>query len=182
MTGAFDKLNSSGPEYNLGRPIGSFIEIVIGILKDPNGFFSRLNPLGPYREPTLFTLGSYVTATIGISISVGSPVGLALLPMLIFSWLIFIGLVHLVAVKVLGGQAGYRASYRVAAYCNFTYLIAYIPYFGLGAQIFGLYLMAQGLAAVHKFSLAKALTAVGIVFAGQLLLFFSLTGVPSFGF
>lgn len=175
MPATIQQPNQGGPEYNLGRPIGSYIEISLGILKDPKGFFNQLNPAGTYKEPTLFTLGSYLVATLGMSSSLGIPLALSLLPMITISWLIFVSLVHLAATKLLGGQAGYRATYRVAAYCNFTYIIAFIPYFGLGAQIFGLYLMAHGLAIVHKLSLIKALVALGVVFAGQLLLFLVLT-------
>lgn len=175
------KERSDGPDYDLSRPLVSYLDIAIGILKDPKAFFSRLDPNGGLKEPTLYTLASYLAATIGMSVSIGSAIGLSLLPMITISWFIFISLVHLATTKLLGGQGSFRATYRVAAYCNFTYLISFIPYLGLGAQIFGLWLVAHGLAEVHRMSLIRALAALGVVFAGQLLLFFALTQGSAFG-
>ncbi len=157
-------------EYNLSRPVGSFIELSIALVKDPRRFFAAMPLDAGYTAPALFVLISFLVPIVLMTVRGAGPIGLLLFLAMVVSWPIFVGLIHLVAVKVVKGQGSFQATFRASAYPNFVFLFVVIPFLGTLAQIFGLYLTAHGLAAVHKISLGKAILALAVVVGGQLLL------------
>lgn|GEM_PF-6573541 len=156
-------------EFIPARPVISYVWIVYKVLADPRAFFQAMPRESYYFAPAMFTVISFLIPALALVV-MGKGTVLALLYFLnLVSWLMTAGLIHLVATRMVGGRGGFPSTFRAMAYTSFIYLVSPVPYLSLASQIFGLYLLAQGLSAVHGISKGRAATAMIIVLGGLLL-------------
>ena len=150
-------------DFDPASPIKSYLYIVYLLFVYPQTFFRAMSVDGGYKQPWLFALFSVLISWVGVIIFYRSTFLTALYPLALLGILVFAGLVHFSATRLVGGKGAFQATFRVVAYTSFTIVFGPIPYLGLAAHIFGLYLIAHGLAAVHGMNLIRGGLAVLII-------------------
>ena len=150
-------------DFDLGRPIKSYLSIVYLMIADPKTFFRFMSVDGGFRPPWMFAVFSVLIPWLGVVVFYQSVYMWLFLPMALLVFLVMAGLVHLSATALMGGRGAFQATFRVAAFTSFTMIPGPIAYLGLAAHLFGLYLTAYGLAAVHRMSLLRGALAILII-------------------
>ena len=163
-------------DFDPGRPFHSYLAIVYMLVADPRAFFWAMSVDGGYKQPWLFAVLSVLIPWLGVVIFYQSSILWALYPMALLGIFIFAGMIHFSSTKLMGGRASFQATFRVVAYTSFTIILGPIPYLGLAAHIFGLYLTAHGVAAVHRLSLLRGAAAVIIIEGALRLLQYQMMG------
>ena len=146
---------TSGADYDLSNPVESFADVVRRVVLQPVGFFAGLPRRGSLLNPLLFALicteiaailggilslagvgGAFVTGygfqvpeNQGLGEFIGSvvfaPIGGAI------GVFVVAGIAHLLVRLVVGANnAGFLATFRVAAYTSVTSLVSWIPFIG----------------------------------------------------
>lgn len=170
---------SSGGDYNLSNPIGSFTDVVRRVVTRPAEFFSGIPRRGNYLAPLVFALICIEISTIlggllrlawqtetmggvrfqGIAYGFGdyiadvilTPIGAAI------GLFIFAGIAHLLVMLFVGGSnSGYESTFRVVAYVSVTSLVNWIPLIGGLLALYGLYLAVVGLREIHSTTTGRA--------------------------
>jgi hypothetical protein len=144
-----DTIRGGASEWDVSRPLSSYVRTLAMLLVHPVRFFELLPRLPDMRAPALFLIFSGLPAAILWLLFWGLyPALVAVVLPLPLSFLLA-GLYHL---GVLGGRHGYVATWRVLAYPLGFYLpFAAVPVLGpLGAAYSGLVLMGLGLADVQE--------------------------------
>jgi len=77
----------------------------------------------------------------------------------------------LVAQHLFSGRAGFEATFRVVAYAAAPTVLAWLPWIGVLAVVYGVYLTVVGLERVHGFDTTRAVLTVGIGLAVMWLVF-----------
>jgi hypothetical protein len=181
-------------EFNLQDPVQSFIATVQAVVLRPVDFFRGILRQGDFLNPLIFALicalvSAILGGIIGFLFSIGATdqgvIGA-------FAWFIFAiirgiisvaiglfilaGIWHLlVMLFVRPNNAGYEATFRVAAYSTVVYLVSWIPVIGWILSLYGIYLGIVGIREVHGTTTGKAALVVLIpivVIGGLLLLIF----------
>jgi hypothetical protein len=190
---------SSGEEFNLSDPVGSFIRTVQGVLLNPVSFFRGIAKQGDFVNPAIFALiCALISALLGGIISLalsplfagpgdtagetlaGGVVGFVLTVILspiytAVGLLIGAGIYHLlVLLLVRPGNAGFEATFRVVCYVAAIQLISWIPIVNILAAIYGIVLSVFGIREVHSTTTGRAVAIVLIPVAVVLLLVFLL--------
>lgn len=175
-----------GTEFTLSDPVDSFVSAVRNVLLNPRNFFQGIDRQGNFVEPLVFALicsaiGGILSGIIGFLVTlVGEGIGAAFLALIgsIFLTPIFAaiglfvgaGIWHvLVMLLVRPSNAGFEATFRVAAYISVIQLITWIaaiPIVGsiiaLLAVIYGLYIAYFGIQEVHSTTRQRAAAVVAI--------------------
>ena len=203
---------TSGADYDLSNPVESFADVVRRIVLQPVGFFAGLPQRGSLLNPLVFALicteiaailggilslagagGAFVTGygfqvpeNQGFGEFIGSvifaPIGGTI------GVFVVAGIAHLLLRLVVGAtNAGFGATFRVAAYTSVTSLVSWIPFVGGLLALYGIYLAVVGIREMHSTTTGKALVVVvlpvivivvlallGLLVAGAI--FFSRTG------
>jgi hypothetical protein len=168
------------------QPVGDFFATAQQVAFQPREFFARLPRRGDYAGPLLFSLICVEVSTFfgGLLTLAGVPwrYGPAWQPAtgtvggwiaaLIFAPLgaiiglfILAGVTHLLVLLVLGaGNAGFEATFRVAAYTGVTNLVSWIPIAGPLAGLYGIALAIVGIRELHGTTTGKAATVVLLPF------------------
>jgi hypothetical protein len=176
---------TSGGDYDLSNPVESFADVVRRVVLQPVGFFAGLPRRGSLLNPLVFALicteiaailggilslagvgGAFVTG-YGFQVPenqsfgefVGSvvfaPVGSAI------GVFVVAGIAHLLVRLVVGANnAGFGATFRVAAYTSVTSLVSWIPFVGGLLALYGIYLGVVGIREMHDTTTRKALVVV----------------------
>src|SRR4028118_524905 len=165
---------TSGGDYDLSNPVESFADLVRRVVLQPVGFFAGLPRRGSLLNPLVFALicteiaaivggilslagvgGAFVTGygfqvpeNQGLGEFIGSvvfaPLGSAI------GVFVVAGLAHPRARLVVGAtDAGFGATFRVAAYTSVTSLVSWIPFIGGLLALYGIYLSAVGIRGGH---------------------------------
>jgi hypothetical protein len=176
---------TSGADYDLSNPVESFADVVRRVVLQPVGFFAGLPRRGSLLNPLVFALicteiaaivggilslagigGAFVTGygfqvpeNQGLGEFIGSvvfaPVGSAI------GVFVVAGIAHLVVRLVVGAtNAGFGATFRVAAYTSVTSLVSWIPFVGGLLALYGIYLSVVGIREMHHTTTGKALVVV----------------------
>jgi hypothetical protein len=176
---------TSGADYDLSNPLESFADVVRRVVLQPVGFFAGLPRRGSLLNPLVFALicteiaaivggilslagvgGAFVTGygfqapeNQGLGEFVGSvvfaPIGGAI------GVFVVAGIAHLLVRLVVGANnAGFGATFRVAAYTSVTSLVSWIPFVGGLLALYGIYLSVVGIREVHNTTTGKALVVV----------------------
>lgn len=176
---------SSGEEFNLSDPVGSFIRTVRGVLLNPVSFFRGIAKQGDFVNPAIFALiCALISAFLGGIISLvlsplfagpgdtagetlaGGVVGFVLTVILspiytAVGLLIGAGIYHLLVLfLVRPGNAGFEATFRVVCYVAAIQLISWIPIVNIVAAIYGVVLSVFGIREVHATSTGRAVAIV----------------------
>ena len=176
---------TSGADYDLSNPVESFADVVRRVVLQPVGFFAGLPRRGSLLNPLVFALicteiaaivggilslagvgGAFVTVygfqvpeNQGLGEFIGSvvfaPVGSAI------GVFVVAGIAHLLVRLVVGPtNAGFGATFRVAAYTSVTSLVSWIPFVGGLLALYGIYLAVVGIREMHNTTTGKALVVV----------------------
>ena len=172
---------SSGGEFNLQDPVGSFIRTVQNVVINPVGFFRGIPKQGNFVSPLVFALicavisgilGGIINFLIGLAFSSGNqgvtgaflsligniiltPIGVAI------GLFIGAGIYHLlVLLLVKPSNAGFEATFRVVAYASVIQLVSWIPIVGIVAGIYGIVLSVFGIREVHNTTTGRAAAVV----------------------
>jgi len=176
---------TSGADYDLSNPVESFADVVRRVVLRPVGFFAGLPRRGSLLNPLVFALicteiaaivggilslagvgGAFVTGygfqvpeNQGLGEFIGSvvfaPVGSAI------GVFVVAGIAHLLVRLVVGANnAGFGATFRVAAYTSVTSLVSWIPFVGGLLALYGIYLSVVGIREMHNTTTGKALVVV----------------------
>ena len=176
---------TSGADYDLSNPVESFADVVRRVVLQPVGFFAGLPRRGSLLNPLVFALicteiaaivggilslagvgGAFVTGygfqvpeNQGLGEFIGSvvfaPVGSAI------GVFVVAGIAHLLVRLVVGAtNAGFGATFRVAAYTSVTSLVSWIPFVGGLLALYGIYLSVVGIREMHHTTTGKALVVV----------------------
>ncbi|MGN6362857.1 MAG: YIP1 family protein [Thermomicrobiales bacterium] len=168
------------------QPVQGFLATAQQVAFQPREFFARLSRRGDYAGPLLFyivcievsaffggllratsvpwqygpvwqqtpgTVAGWIAALIAAPI--GGTIGLVILS----------GVVHLLVLLVIGpGNAGFEATFRVAAYTGVTNLVTWIPVVGPRVGLYGIYLAIVGIRQLHGTTTGKAAAVVLLPF------------------
>jgi hypothetical protein len=176
---------TSGADYDLSNPLESFADVVRRVVLQPVGFFAGLPRRGSLLNPLVFALicteiaaivggilslagvgGAFVTGygfqapeNQGLGEFIGSvvfaPIGGAI------GVFVVAGIAHLLVRLVVGANnAGFGATFRVAAYTSVTSLVSWIPFVGGLLALYGIYLSVVGIREMHNTTTGKALVVV----------------------
>jgi hypothetical protein len=176
---------TSGADYDLSNPVESFADVVRRVVLQPVGFFAGLPRRGSLLNPLVFALicteiaailggilslagvgGAFVTGygfqvpqNQGLGEFIGSvvlaPIGGAI------GVFVVAGIAHLLVRLVVGvTNAGFGATFRVAAYTSVTSLVSWIPFIGGLLALYGIYLAVVGIREMHSTTTGKALVVV----------------------
>ena len=176
---------TSGADYDLSNPLESFADVVRRVVLQPVGFFAGLPRRGSLLNPLVFALicteiaailggilslagagGAFVTGygfqvpenqALGefIGSVVFAPIGGAI------GVFVVAGIAHLLVRLVVGAtNAGFGATFRVAAYTSVTSLVSWIPFVGGLLALYGIYLSVVGIREMHNTTTGKALVVV----------------------
>ena len=176
---------TSGGDYDLSNPVESFADLVRRVVLQPVGFFAGLPRRGSLLNPLVFALicteiaailggilslagvgGAFVTGygfqvpeNQGLGEFIGSvvfaPIGSAI------GVFVVAGVAHLLVRLVVGANnAGFGATFRVAAYTSVTSLVSWIPFVGGLLALYGIYLAVVGIREMHDTTTRNALVVV----------------------
>jgi hypothetical protein len=146
--------------------LGGFLETAKGVLSRPKAFFSTMPVEGGFAAPHLFFLlctAVFILASIGMNLGdVGELDPRLLILVFLAPLLPFVdaALLHLIAARLLGGRGSYEATFRVVCYASAVNLFTWVPFLGLLAQFYEIYVAALGLSVVHRIGIGRAYVAV----------------------
>jgi len=184
----------TGGEFTLSDPVGSFVRTVRNVLLNPVGFFRGIARRGDLVGPLVFAvicalisgvlsgILGFLFALIGGDVGTGFVTligGIILTPIFaVIGLFIGAGIYHLlVLLLVRPSNAGFEATFRVAAYVSVIQLVTWlsaIPILGLlvslAALVYGIYLSVVGIREVHATTTGRAAAVVLIPTAVLVLL------------
>jgi hypothetical protein len=150
--------------------LDDLIPIARAVVTSPVTFFSALPRQGNYASPLVFALicaevsalcGGILRVAGGESVGrfigalIATPIGAAI------GLFIIAAIAHLLVTMVAGSpNAGYEATFRVAAYGSVTSLASWIPVVGPLISLYGLYLAVVGIREMHHTTTGQALLVV----------------------
>ncbi|RLG15827.1 MAG: hypothetical protein DRN71_00390 [Candidatus Nanohalarchaeota archaeon] len=179
-----------------------FLNKIKLIILNPKKFFSIMPKTGGYKEPLIF----YMIMT-AIMVLVFTPTDLSsinllisliaiLSTLIICTPILFVSALILhIFLKILGAQGKYESTVRVMAYSSAASIFAWIPYAGILAILYQIYISVIGYKAVHNISalkiiigfiliilliiviLAIIITLIGMAFMGIILAFIEQSGL-----
>jgi hypothetical protein len=176
---------TSGGDYDLSNPVESFADVVRRVVLQPVRFFAGLPRRGSLLNPLVFALicteiaailggilslagagGAFVTG-YGFQVpenqDFGEFIGSLVLAPIGGAIGVFVvaGIAHLLVRLVVGANnAGFGATFRVAAYTSVTSLVSWIPFVGGLLALYGVYLAVVGIREMHNTTTGKALVVV----------------------
>ncbi len=190
---------TSGGDYDLSNPVGSFVDVVRRVVLQPVRFFAKLPPSGSLLNPLVFAvICTAIAAILGGILSLAGVggafvgeeelraserygleefVGSVLLAFIggVIGVFVVGGIAHLLVWLVVGAtNAGFGATFRVASYASVTSLVSWIPVIGGLLGLYGIYLAIVGIREMHGTSTGKAL--VVILFPVLVILVLALLG------
>jgi hypothetical protein len=175
--------SSSGGDYDLSNPVGSFADVVRRVVLQPRDFFAGLPRQGSLVAPLVFALVcieisvllvgllTFLDVPGGATSLVGTRGdqgflaflgGLVIAPIAGAVGVFLTALVtHLLVALVVGsGHAGFGATFRVVAYSSVTSLAGWVPFIGWIFSLYRLYLATVGIREMHATTTGKALLVV----------------------
>jgi hypothetical protein len=177
------RTTTSGGDYDLSDPVGSFVDVVRRVVLQPSAFFARLPRQGSLLSPLVFALVcteisvllvgllTFLDVPGGITWLFGARGnqgflaflgGLVIAPIAAAVGLFLTALVtHLLVILVVGsGHSGFGATFRIVAYSSVTSLVSWIPFVGWLFSLYRLYLATVGIREMHATTTGKALLIV----------------------
>ncbi len=159
----------AGSEFRYTDPVQTFISTVQGVALRPVTFFRGILRQGDFINPLIFAIicfevftilsGLLSLAGIGQQQGFGGFIISLILAPIIAAVVLFIGagIWHLlVMLFVKPTNAGYEATFRVAAYSTVVYLVSWIPILGWLLSLYGIYLGIVGVREVHGTTTGRA--------------------------
>ena len=142
------------------------------VMTDPRGFFADMPEVGGLQAPLAFLGVSAVINAAGHLVfgwGLGGFVRIVLFQVL--GAFVSAALFVLIAQHLFSGRAGFEATFRVVAYAAAPTVLAWLPWIGVLAVVYGVYLTVVGLERVHGLDTTRAVLTVGIGLAVMWLVF-----------
>jgi hypothetical protein len=178
-------MGSGGGDFNLSDPVQSFIRTAREVILNPVGFFRSVPRQGSLVPPLAFALICSVIAGVlsgilgfliaviagnGIGSAVGGLFGTIILTPIATAIGLFIGsgIYHLLVILLVKpSNAGFQATFRVAAYASVLQLLSWlgaIPILGLlvllAVTVYNVILTVIGIREVHSTTTGRAAAVV----------------------
>jgi hypothetical protein len=155
-----------GRDFDPSRAMDSFVPTARAVAFQPKAFFAALPRQGNYVGPIVFAIiCAEVAAILGglLGLLSGHTIG-ALISAIVYAAIgttiglfIVAAIAHLLVTLVIGSlNAGFEATFRVAAYSFVTALVRWIPIVGALIALYGVYLAIVGIREVHQTTTEKA--------------------------
>ena len=196
------RTTTSGGDYDLSDPVGSFVDVVRRVVLQPTAFFAGLPRQGSLLSPLVFALICIEVSAVlvGLFTFLGVPGGLTWLfgvrddqgflaflgglviaPIAGTVGLLLTALVtHLLVILVVGsGHSGFGATFRIISYSSVTSLLGWIPFIGWIFSLYRLYLATVGIREMHSTTTGRALVVVLLPAVLILLLVLVLVGASA---
>src|ERR687894_963884 len=177
------RTTTSGGDYDLLDPVGSFVDVLRRLVLQPTAFFAGLPRKGSLLGPPIFALICIEVSVVlvGLLTFLGVPGGvtwlfgarqdqgfleflggLVIAPIAGAVGLFLAALVtHVLVIVVVGsGHSGFGATFRVVCYSSVTSLLGWLPFIGWIFSVYRLYLATVGIREMHSTSTGKALVVV----------------------
>ena len=177
------RTTTSGGDYDLSDPLNSFVDVVRGVVFQPQAFFTGLPRQGSLLSPLVFALVcteisvllvgllTFLDVPGGITWLFGARGnqgflaflgGLVIAPIAAAVGVFLTALVtHLLVILVVGsGHSGFGATFRIVSYSSVTSLVGWIPFIGWIFSLYRLYLATVGIREMHATTTGKALLVV----------------------
>lgn len=143
----------------------SFITTAKAIIIKPQHFFQNIPTEQPIRNPFLFLLVcSFLSSLFIANVSQGDFLWFS---ELFFSKIVaaFIGsfILHILLTKLFRSSMLFAATFRIMAYTSIMDIFFWIPFLGIVANFYSLYLMLIGIQNVHKLSQRQAVSAIMLI-------------------
>jgi hypothetical protein len=174
---------TSGGDYDLSDPVGSFVDVVRRVVVQPAAFFAELPRQGSLLNPLVFALicTEISVILVGLLTFVDVPGGalwlfgtegdqgflafvggLVIAPVAAAVGVFLTALVtHLLVVLVVGsGHSGFGATFRIVSYSSVTGLVGWVPFIGWIFSLYRLYLATVGIREMHGTTTGRALLVV----------------------
>ena len=174
---------TSGGDYDLSDPVGSFVDVVRRVVFQPAAFFAELPRQGSLLNPLVFALicTEISVILVGLLTFVDVPGGalwlfgtegnqgflafvggLVIAPVAAAVGVFLTALVtHLLVVLVVGsGHSGFGATFRIVSYSSVTGLVGWVPFIGWIFSLYRLYLATVGIREMHGTTTGRALLVV----------------------
>jgi hypothetical protein len=155
-----------GHDFDLSRPVESFLATARGVALRPRDFFAALPRSANYLSPLVFSLiCTEIAALLAGILGLSQGGGIAGLIGHLITGAIFAAIVLFVVAaiaqflvsRIVGPiNAGYAATFRVVAYSSVTDLVSWIPVIGTLISLYGVYLAIVGIREVHQTTTGKA--------------------------
>ena len=163
-------------EFNVKDPINSFIQVAKNVVVTPREFFSGMPAEAELQNPLIFLAFCLFVSTLFLANIMGMnfPAFLAFFILHFSVTFLESGLLYLAAKNFFGGKGSFSGTFRIIAYAGTTNLVSWIPYLGIIASFYGLYLVVVGITQVHKIETRGAvftlLSTIGFLFLITILL------------
>ena len=174
----------------------SMLEKIKSVLMTPDKFFASITKEKGYGEPLKYlaatslvgTIGSIIVLNAAINLAPSNPIYQTLSGSLgIAMYALFWGLgiilsfatvaVMHVFVYLFGGRNGYMQSYKAAIYGQTAgNLIGWIPYIGILANLYSVYLTIKGISLLQNMSMGRAVAVIVVPILVIVVLAFVLVG------
>jgi hypothetical protein len=166
-----------------------YIETWKEVIQRPSVFYRKMPTTGGYADPLTFAAISYIiygllTAIFKIGIfssrgfSFSAMLGTIIVTPIAGIISLFIGgAILYIIYKALGGTGSYEGTVRFLSYASAPMVLSWIPFLGLIAGIYGLYLYIVGGMTVHNVSMGKSAIAVLLPTILILLLIMVIAGI-----
>ena len=188
--------SASGGEFDLSNPVGSFVDVVRGVVLQPVRFFAGLPRGGSLLNALVFALVCIVISAIlsGLLVLLGAQEGpgfnpnpqnaipstfapasalasIAFAPIGGAIGLFVAAAIQQLLVRLIVGEnnSGFVSTFKVASYTQVTALVNWIPIIGPLVALYGLYLSIMGIREMHATTTGKAALVILIPFAVVLL-------------
>lgn len=162
----------------MSEMIDDFKNTWLKVIKTPGEFFMQMPAKGGYADPVKFAVVCYLIAGIFMAIIplaayfLFAGIGITEITLIIgFSSILFIPVIGVIGLfigalilhiffKILGGKGTYDGTFRILAYASATAVFIWIPFVGILAGLYMIYVVVIGGTKVHKISTLKSVVAV----------------------
>ncbi|RLB07652.1 MAG: hypothetical protein DRG50_02105 [Deltaproteobacteria bacterium] len=159
-------------EFDTKDFINSFVGVAKTVLTRPSDFYQNMPTTGGFSQPVTFLAICLGVSGILAAIIMGGN------PFIFFKFLLIglafsfvgAGVLHFIAQKFFAGRGEYEGTYRVVAYAGAVDLLAWIPFLGVLAGLYGFYLQVVGLERVQGITKGQAFLTILISLAIYLIL------------
>jgi hypothetical protein len=150
-------------DFDPSRPLASFGRTVGGVILSPGTFFRQVRRNAGFLPPFLFMAICLVVhvSAVWLLRDKAVPVERNLAMGLLFPF-VTAAILHLVLTHIFRAGGTYQAAFRVNAYAAAVNLFSWVPTAGLLLELYRVYLLTVGLAAVYSTKPSRTFGAIGI--------------------